>query len=374
MPVRRARQRGAAGPGLLIDAGPTYDMAMNLCVYHDSRCLAHENGPGHPERPERMTAILDRVTTRDYGVPLRVASAVPAARDDLALVHTSAYLDELERSTRRPYTVFDADTAANEHSYLAARVAAGGVIAAVRAALSGEHEYSFVAMRPPGHHAEADCAMGFCLVNHAAVAAARAIASGVERVAIVDWDVHHGNGTHHIFADRSDVLYASLHQSPHYPGTGRSTEIGTGPGAGYTVNVPLPAGCGEAEYLRALDELVLPVLDQFRPELVIVSVGFDVHERDPLAGMLLTSSSFSLITRRLRDLADAHAGGRIVHVLEGGYDLRALADGVDAVLTTLANGAAEQPRPGTGGTAERLAATAIGRTREALASYWKLDP
>jgi acetoin utilization deacetylase AcuC-like enzyme len=345
-------------------------MVMNLRVYHDSRCLAHENGPGHPERPERIQAILDRVMQREYGVPLRYASAEPATRDDLELVHTPAYLDELDHSSRRPHTVFDADTGANEHSFLAARVAAGAAIAAVRSVLSGDPEYPFVATRPPGHHAERDHAMGFCLINNAAVAAARAIASGVERVAIVDWDVHHGNGTEHMFADRADVLYASLHQAPHYPGTGRSADIGTGPGAGYTVNLPLAAGSGESEYLRAFDEVILPVLDQYRPELIIVSAGFDVHERDPLAGMLLSGSSFALITRRLRDLAVAHAGGRIVHVLEGGYDLRALADGVDSVLASLAGAWQPPAQPSPGGTAARLADSTIARTKEALAASW----
>ncbi len=309
---------------------------MNLRVYYDQQCLLHDNGPGHPERSERVAAIMRRVEAGDYGVACEVVPCDPVGRTEIERVHTPAYVDELEASANRDRTVFDADTTANRHSWLSARLAAGGAVAATRAAVAGDPVYSFVAMRPPGHHAEHDRAMGFCLLNNVAIAAADALAAGLERVAIVDWDVHHGNGTEHIFADRPDVFYVSLHQSPHYPGTGRSSDVGAGSGAGYTMNLPLPAGSGEGEYLRAVDDLVLPVLAQYNPELVLVSAGFDAHERDPLAGMLLGATSYRRITERLRSFADDVAGRRIVHVLEGGYDLDALSTGVDAVLGALA--------------------------------------
>ncbi len=373
---------------------------MELTVYYDPRCLSHQNGPGHPERPQRLAAIRARIEQTDYGCPVQFVSPEPAAEHDLLRVHTAEYLEELERSSRRPHTVFDPDTAANEHSFLAARLAAGGALAAVRSVLAGDPVLPFVAMRPPGHHAEPDRAMGFCLLNSVAVAAADAVAAGLERVAIVDWDVHHGNGTERTFADRGEVLYVSLHQSPHYPGTGRSSDVGRGAGAGRTVNLPLPAGSGHREYAHAFEEVALPVLAQYRPELVIVSAGFDVDERDPLAGTLLGPSSISWITARLREIAQSSAEGRIVHVLEGGYDMAGLADGADAVLSVLA-GRPVQPTAADGeataadgeataadgeataadgeptaADGERrlipVAAAAVEQTRRALAPYWKL--
>ncbi len=342
---------------------------MNLRVYYDSRCLAHETGPGHPERPERLIAVRTRIEQADYGRPVQLVSPDPAGPQELARVHAASYLDELERSSRRTHTVFDPDTPANEHSFHAARLAAGGALAAVRSVIRGEAVRPFVAMRPPGHHAEADRAMGFCLLNSVAVAAADAIAAGLERVAIVDWDVHHGNGTEHIFAARRDVLYVSLHQAPHYPGTGRSTDVGEGAGAGFTVNVPLPSGSGDAEYRHAFDEVVIPVLEQYRPQLLIVSAGFDVDERDPLAGMLLNSRSVSWITARLLDTARRTADGRIVHVLEGGYDEAGLADGVDAVLSVLAGRPAGAPEDSDAAELLPRAAAAVEETGRALAPY-----
>lgn len=349
---------------------------MELRLYHDPRCLLHENGPGHPERPERVESIVRRVESNAFHVTPTIVAPSPADRREIERVHDSSYVDDVEGSRQRERTVYDADTSANQHSFLAARLAAGGALAATRAAVQGDAARSFVAMRPPGHHAESDRAMGFCLFNNAAIAAADALASGLERVAIVDWDVHHGNGTEHIFAARSDVLYVSLHQARHYPGTGRSSDVGTGEGAGYTVNLPLPAGSGHSEYLLAFDELVLPILEQYRPQLVIVSAGFDGHERDPLAGMLLDGSSYFVMTARLREFADAECEGRIVHVLEGGYDLEALADGVDAVLSALAGVAYEAGSSAHEGfradDASSQAATARERTRDALQDYWSL--
>jgi acetoin utilization deacetylase AcuC-like enzyme len=264
-----------------------------------------------------------------------------ASRAEIERVHTRRHVDEVEATRDRRRTVFDADTAANEHSHEAATLAAGAALDATRAAISGDAKRPFVVMRPPGHHAEADRAMGFCLFNNAAIAAADALSAGMQRVAIVDWDVHHGNGTERIFYDRRDVFYVSLHQEHHYPGTGRREDAGRGDGVGFTLNVPLPSGSGREEYLQAFDQVVLPALKRYEPQLFIVSAGFDGHERDPLAGMLLDGDAYAAITARLCAIADTFASGRIVHLLEGGYDLAGLADGMRGVLSALA----EPPDP-----------------------------
>jgi len=313
-------------------------MTVELLIYYDEGCLLHENGPGHPERPERIGSIMRCVEAGECVPAPRVVAPTPAGREEIERVHACDYVDAIEASAGSVRTVFDADTSANAHTFRAATLAAGGAVAAVRAVCSGEVVRPFVVMRPPGHHAERDRAMGFCIFNNAAIAAADALAGGLERVAIVDWDVHHGNGTEHIFADRRDVLYVSLHEYPHYPGTGRSADVGHDEGAGYTVNVPLSAGSGAAEYLRAFDEIVLPALDRYAPQLVIVSAGFDGHGNDPLAGMQLDGPAYAAMTRRLVGVANRHAEGRIVHLLEGGYDLAGLVDGFGAVVGALGSG------------------------------------
>ena len=307
---------------------------MAVPIYSDDACLAHSAGSAHPERPERISAILRRLRGRRADSGIGFMTARPASIDSLVAVHDRVYLSALEATETAPFTVFDADTTANQHTWRAARAAAGAAVAAVDQAVADPTARPFVVARPPGHHAEADRAMGFCFVNTAAVAAAHAHAVGIERVAIVDWDVHHGNGTERIFADRADVLYVSLHQYPHYPGTGARTDRGSGAGLGYTVNVPLPAGSGEREYRDAFAEL-LPVLTDYAPQILIVSAGFDADSRDPLASMEIGPAAYRWMTERLADCAIASAGGRIVHVLEGGYDLSALADGVDAVVGAL---------------------------------------
>ncbi|MFW5743202.1 MAG: histone deacetylase [Spirochaetota bacterium] len=311
---------------------------MELLIFYDEGCLLHDNGPGHPERPERIQSIIRRVEAGEYGPAPRVVAPRQARREEIERVHACDYVDAIEASAGSDRTVFDADTSANAHTFRAAMLAAGGAVAAVRTVCSGEAVRPFVVMRPPGHHAERDRAMGFCIFNNAAVAAADALAGGLERVAIVDYDVHHGNGTEHIFADRRDVLYVSLHEYPHYPGTGRSADTGHDAGAGYTVNVPLPTGSGAAEYLHAFDEIVLPALDRYAPQLVIVSAGFDGHGNDPLAGMQLDGPAYAAMTRGLVEVADRHAEGRIVHLLEGGYDVAGLADGFGAVVGALGFG------------------------------------
>lgn len=308
---------------------------MSCALVLDPRYGEHRNPPGHPERPERLAALL----------PLREGAAArglvlldprPATREEICAVHTDEHYDRIAASAGHPLTILDPDTSAGPASFEVARLAAGGFLAVLEAIESGRARRGFALVRPPGHHAESDRAMGFCLFDNVAVGAAFLRRAGHARVAIVDWDVHHGNGTEEIFARDPDVLYISLHQYPWYPGTGAARDTGVGPGAGATRNLPLPAGCGDAEYLAAFDEHVLPALHAFRPGFLLVSAGFDPHFQDPLGGMRVTAEGFAAMTARLCGAAETLCGGRLALVLEGGYHLGALREGVDAVLDVLA--------------------------------------
>jgi acetoin utilization deacetylase AcuC-like enzyme len=237
----------------------------------------------------------------------------------------------------------DPDTYTSPETYEIARLAAGAAVDAMERVMSGSHTSALALVRPPGHHAERDRAMGFCFYNNVAVAAAHAQTLGATRVAIVDYDVHHGNGTQHIFEGDANVLYCSIHQYPYYPGTGAATEIGEGDAAGFTVNVPLEGGATDDDYHVAFDEIVVPVVGAFTPDVVLVSAGFDAHERDPLGGMRLTTGAFSAMTMALRVVADECCGGRIVAVTEGGYDVGALRESLLAVVDAL--GVEHAPAP-----------------------------
>jgi len=288
------------------------------------RC--HDPGP-HPERPARYDAVSQAVAASSAEVVEAPAAPVEA----LERVHDAGYVAALERYCAAGGGQLDADTIVNDCSFEAALRASGAAMAAVDAVLAGEVGSAFTCGRPPGHHAERATPMGFCIVNHAAVAAAHARASGVERVAILDWDAHHGNGTQAIFWTDPSVLYVSLHQFPFYPGTGSASERGEGTGAGATVNVPLRAGTSQREFLAAFREQAVPALRDFDPGLLLVSAGFDAHAADPLCELGLQADAFATMTRELRAI-----GAGPVMVLEGGYDLTALRDSVAAVLTALA--------------------------------------
>jgi acetoin utilization deacetylase AcuC-like enzyme len=290
----------------------------------------------------------------------------PARREDLVRVHAPAYVDSLAATAGRAAS-FDPDTYTSPASYEVALLAAGAACLAVDAALdSGGAAAALV--RPPGHHAERDRAMGFCLLNNAAVAAAYARAERrLARVAIVDFDVHHGNGTQWMFYNDPTVLYLSLHQYPFYPGTGSAAEMGAGGGAGFTVNIPLEAGATDADYDHAFRSLILPLLEKFEPELLIASAGYDAHHRDPLAGMRVSTEGFAAMAAHLRDVAERRCGGRTVIVVEGGYDLPALADGLEVTFEAF-NGT---PRPAVPihGDAAR-ARDAVKVARAVLEPYW----
>jgi acetoin utilization deacetylase AcuC-like enzyme len=343
---------------------------MSLLLIHSDRFAEHQTPPGHPERPERAE-VMDAVAAHWGRRGLEIVAPREATREQLARVHGAEYLRLIE-STMGRAVALDPDTYTSPESYEIALLAAGAAIDATERALGTSDLSALALVRPPGHHAERDSAMGFCLLNNVAVAAAHARALGAERVAIVDYDVHHGNGTQHIFEQDPTVLYVSTHQYPYYPGTGAAWEVGIGAGEGATVNLPLEAGAVDEDYELVFAEVVSPVLRQFRPDLLLVSAGFDAHERDPLAGMRLTTPSFAAMTMELRAVADECCAGRMALVVEGGYDLEALAASIDIVAETLSgpNAPARWPRSGVTSTRGRASADA---TKRALAPYWQLQ-
>jgi acetoin utilization deacetylase AcuC-like enzyme len=293
--------------------------------------LQHVPPAGHPERPDRLRRLNGHLLECGLRQQLVDLKTSPASPEQLLAVHTQRHVDFVRETCEGGGGPLDeGDTYAVRESFGAATLAAGAVLGAIGAVVGGSVDSTFCAVRPPGHHAERDRPMGFCLFNNVAIGARLAQAvHGVRNIAILDWDVHHGNGTQHIFDEDSTVLYVSLHQYPFYPGTGARDERGSGQGEGYTVNIPLPAGSGEHDYLAAFDETVLPSLLSFKPELLIISAGFDAHRSDPLGGMVLTEESFATMTEKVMNIAP------IVSVLEGGYHLDALARSVEAHVRVL---------------------------------------
>ena len=307
---------------------------MSTILITHPACLDHFMGPHHPESPDRLRAILAALDAPEFA-PLLREEAPEATRDQLCLVHPESHVDKILAIRPGPGqgVALDADTIMSTGSADAALRAAGGACAAVDAVLSGRAASAFAAIRPPGHHAEPDRAMGFCLFNNAAIAAQHARARwGLKRVAVLDFDVHHGNGTQATFAADKDLFYASSHQSPCYPGTGRASERGV---AGNIVNAPLPPGADGAAFRAAWSRIILPALEEFAPELIIVSAGFDAHRADPLAQLRVETADYAWITREFLRIADSYAEGRIVSVLEGGYDLPALAEATAAHVREL---------------------------------------
>ena len=309
---------------------------MTTAIFTHPDFLAHDTGPGHPERPERISVVwevLDREAFR--GLPRH--EAPEAEVEQLCWVHDSAYVDAVLNAVPEDgYVRLDADTVLSATSRSAILRAAGAVCAAVGAVLDGTARNAFCAVRPCGHHAEPARAMGFCVFNNVAVGAEHARKRrGLTRVAVVDYDVHHGNGTQAMFWDDADLFFASTHQSPLYPGTGSMGETGI---AGNIVNAPLPPYAGTVEFRQAMERRILPALEEFQPELILISAGFDAHARDPLASLNFSSADFEWATRKLVEVADRLCGGRVVSVLEGGYDTEGLAEGCAAHLQALMRG------------------------------------
>jgi acetoin utilization deacetylase AcuC-like enzyme len=344
---------------------------MSVVVFASERFAEHQTPPGHPERPERADA-MDVMANRWRTRGAEIVTPRPAAREALARVHDEDYLDLIEQTAGRALQL-DPDTYTSPESYEIALLAAGAAVDAVDCVAKGPARTAMALVRPPGHHAERDRAMGFCLYNNVAVAAAHARANGFAKVAVVDYDVHHGNGTQHIFDADPTVLYVSTHQYPFYPGTGAAREIGHGEGRGFTVNLPLEVGAVDEDYQLVFEQIVLPTLRQFGPNLLIVSAGFDAHERDPLGGMRLTTPAFAAMTMALRQVAEECCQGRMVCVTEGGYDLQALAASIDAVLQTL-SGAVSDPRWPASGISSMRGLASAQAAAEVLAPLWTLAP
>jgi len=301
--------------------------------------MEHVMDPGHPERPERLQVIYEMLEKEEKkGLPLIRVRPRPATRDELETTHGSAYIDRVAATAGKPHSRLDPDTSTSARSYEAALFAAGGFCELIKAVWEGHVDNGFALVRPPGHHAERDRAMGFCLFNSVAIGAHYARKNfPVERILIVDWDVHHGNGTQHEFYTDPKVLYFSTHRYGFfYPGTGAATEVGSGKGEGFTVNVPLPSSAGDGEYGTIFERILKPIALEYQPQIILVSAGFDTHSDDPLGGMEVTEKGFARMTRILMEIAGATARGRLAFVLEGGYDIEGEKRSVHAVLRELA--------------------------------------
>src|SRR5262245_37802878 len=338
---------------------------MSLIVVSSERFAEHQTPPGHPESPERADA-MDIVANEWRRRKGEIVEPREATREQLGRVHDAQYLKRIDE-TAGVAMALDPDTYTSPETCEIARLAAGACVVAVERVMSGKNTRALALVRPPGHHAERNRAMGFCFYNNITVAAAHARTLGASRVAIVDYDVHHGNGTQHIFESDPNVLYCSIHQYPYYPGTGSAREVGDGEGAGLTVNLPLEAGATDDDYHQVFDEVVIPVVRAFGPDLILVSAGVDAHEHDPLGGMRLTTPAFGAMTMALRLVADECCQGRIVAVTEGGYDLRALRDSLLSVVDAPGAEHSDTAKCPTGSIASTRGATAIAAARAALA-------
>jgi acetoin utilization deacetylase AcuC-like enzyme len=329
---------------------------MGLYLRHPSS-LAHDTGP-HPENAERVRAIEAALDERDW-LGLELVEAPAVSREQLERVHSPEHVERIEEFCRNGGGMIDMDTVAVEASWEAALHAAGGAVEAVDRMLDGDERLAFCGLRPPGHHAETARAMGFCLFNNLAVAAAHATERGAERVLILDWDVHHGNGTDEIFAASDRVVYASIHQSPLYPGTGDADDVGTGAGEGYTVNLPVPPGADSEDFVSLVQHVVVPLAREHRPGLIAISAGYDAHRADPLAQCMVDTAAYADMAASMRDIA-GELDAPVLVCLEGGYELDALAESVVATIGGLAD--SHEPRAAPREPAERY----LDRVR----SYW----
>jgi acetoin utilization deacetylase AcuC-like enzyme len=338
----------------------------SVAIIKDDRYLEHDAGEGHPESSNRLRVIHDLIGKEFAHLP-RLEPRLAGA-DELALIHDPFYIQLVAGTEGKRRTQLDPDTGTSPRSYEVARLAAGGLLQAVDHLLTADPltvSSVFAFVRPPGHHAEADRAMGFCLFNNIAIAAAYARERhGLERVLIVDWDLHHGNGTQHAFYEDPSVLFFSSHQYPYYPGSGNYDQAGKGPGAGFTVNAPFPTGFGDDEYLRVYREILKPIALEYRPQLVLVSAGFDPFIQDPLGGMAVTGAGFGALAGLVREIAEA-TSRRILLTLEGGYNPEGLREGVRAVLQALEKAPASTARPAP------AADAVIRKIRSVHQQYWK---
>jgi len=305
-------------------------------IVADPIYIEHKTGKFHPESPERLEVLYKMLEDDDISGKFVSISPRKAAREEIELIHKPSYFNRVAATAGKSHSSLDPDTQTSEKSFEAALFAAGGLLLGIDNMIEGKLDNVLALVRPPGHHAEADRGMGFCLFNNAAIAALYAIKNhSIKRVLICDWDLHHGNGTQHSFWEDDRVLYFSTHQFPYYPGTGGLREVGGGKGEGFTVNVPLNIGNGDAEYYKIFKKVLEPIAEEYKPELVIVSAGFDIYFKDPLGGMQVTPQGFAALAQVLMSIAEKSAGGKLLITLEGGYHLGGLRDGAKSVINEL---------------------------------------
>ncbi len=345
-------------------------------VFYDPIYLEHDNGPGHPERPERLQAAMRVMEKTGLIDKVDVVSPRDATEREIELVHPVRHIAKVKEVAEAGGGWLDPDTHVGPRSYDAALRSAGAALEGIERILSGAADNAFCLVRPPGHHATADRGMGFCLFNNNAIASRFALEEfGISRIFIIDWDAHHGNGIQDIFYEEPRVLYISLHQFPHYPGSGNYQQVGSGKGEGYTVNFPLPAHSGEEAYLAAFDQVILPIARQYEPELVLICAGYDGHFNDPLCSMYLSAMNFAAMAERIKDLAEEVCGGKLMASLEGGYDLAGIAASIANTIAVMAGDETrlmepEDSKPGL--SSPRRGMEVVETTREYLSAYWSL--
>ncbi len=339
-------------------------------VYHPDY-LIHTNNQ-HPERKERLEHILRNLDEDIIKDDYQMINPEPVEIETVALVHDEGYIESIQKACAQNARFLDMDTYIVPESYDIALLSAGGAVTGLKNVMENEVRRVFCLNRPPGHHAEEDRAMGFCIFNNIAIAARVAQKKyGLNRIAIVDWDVHHGNGTQHTFAGDDEVLFFSVHQSPAYPGTGSARETGRGPGEGYTINVPLPAGCGDDDYKAVFEEILLPVLHEFKPQIIMISAGQDAYHQDPLAGMNLTTKGYYFMAEAISNVADKYAEGRIMACLEGGYHLEGQARAVLQAMNALGKWNLPVPSEGAQNYTGEMAGRKIKEVKEIQSRFWR---
>jgi len=346
--------------------------AKRTGIVQDPRYADHCTDSFNPECSDRVTVLYTMLQAPDMRGNFQDITPRPAEKEELLQVHSPKHIQRLEATRSRAGTYLGPDTQASPFSHEAALLAAGGLCRAIELVSTGRLDNAIALVRPPGHHAERSKAMGFCLYNNVAVGVRYAQSRlGLGRILVVDWDLHHGNGTQHCFEDDPSVLFFSIHQSASYPGSGKFSEIGKGRGKGRTVNIPLRAGCGDGEYVALFEKILRPIALEFEPELILVSAGFDIHHNDPLGGMQVTPRGFAGLTRSILTTAEKCCGGKVVMTLEGGYDLDGLRDSVKAVLRELAGLQAADIENITDGVDAKMMAYLLWQVRRYHGKYWK---
>jgi acetoin utilization deacetylase AcuC-like enzyme len=336
-------------------------------VVTDPLYIKHDPGMGHPESPDRLRAIYSLIEKEGILKKCTTVAPRPATEEELCRVHASEYYKRIAECDGRS-VMLDPDTATSPDSFKAAELAAGGCLTLTEQVVGGEVECGYALIRPPGHHAERGRAMGFCIFNNVAVAAEHALLKqNCKKVLIADWDLHHGNGTMHSFYDRKDVLYFSTHQYPYYPGTGALQDVGSGDGEGFTVNVPLGYGMGDVEFRAIFRRILAPVAAQYAPDLILVSTGFDTYYADPLGGMKMTAEGYGMLTAELLEMAGGSAGGRLILMLEGGYNLEGLSQGVGYCLKAMLSEWSPETASGDDGKAGPI----IDAVMKVQSRFWK---